>query len=138
MSYFDHTSPCCDLDLENSNNYFCMTLQLIMMHHNTEFGYKMFSGLKNIIWITIDILTLRCDLDLEGNNPHFPQNALAYDNLSSDQVWLPKNQQFRRYSRKSHTLIICALTVTLILTIANNFFARDTLAHKAVSSYQVW
>ncbi|WP_419583241.1 hypothetical protein, partial [Thiolapillus sp.] len=53
--------------------FFCMTLQLIMMHHNTEFGNKMFGGLENIIWINIDILTLRCDLDLEGNNPLFPQ-----------------------------------------------------------------
>ena len=41
-----------------------MTLQLIMMHHNTEFGYKMFSGLKNIIWINIENMTLRCNLGL--------------------------------------------------------------------------
>ena len=47
--------------------FFCMTLQLIMMHYNTEFGNKMFGGLENII----DIFTLRCDLDLEGNNPVF-------------------------------------------------------------------
>ena len=67
-----------------------------MMHHNTEFGNKMFGGLENIIWINTDTLTLRCDLDLEGNNPLFPQDALAHDNLSSDQVWLSKNQQFRR------------------------------------------
>ena len=88
LSYFDHKSPCCDLVLENSKLlfFFCMTLQLIMMHHNTEFGDKMFGGLENIIWINIDILTLRCDVDLEGNNPLFPQDALAYDNLSSDQV----------------------------------------------------
>ncbi len=92
-----------------------------MMHHNTEFGNKMFGGLENIIWINIDILTLRCDLDLEGNNPLFPQDALAYDNLSSDQVWLPKNQQFRRYSSQSNVLIIWALAVTLTLKTANNF-----------------
>ena len=83
-----------------------MTLQLIMMHHNTEFGNKMLGGLENIIWINIDILTPHCDLDLEGNNQLFPQDALAYDNLSSDQVWLPKNQQFRRYSSQSNVLII--------------------------------
>ena len=79
-------SPCCDLDLENCKQVFCMILQFIMMHHNTEFGGKMFGGLENIIWINIDILTLCCDLDLECNNPIFPQDALAYDNLSSDQV----------------------------------------------------
>ena len=89
--------------LKIANDLFCMTLQLIMMHHNTEFGNKIFGGLENIIWINIDILTLRCDLDC--NNPIFPQDALAYDNLSSDQVWLPKNQQFRRYSSQSNILI---------------------------------
>ena len=94
------------LTLKIANDFFGMTLQLIMMHHNTEFSNKMFGGLENIIWINIDILTLRCDLDLEGNNLPFSQDALAYDNLSSDQVWLPKNQQFRRYSGQSNVLII--------------------------------
>ena len=56
--------------------FFCMTLQLIMMHHNTEFGNKMFGGLENIIWINIDILTRRCDLDLEGNNLFFFHKTL--------------------------------------------------------------
>ena len=83
-----------------------MTPQLIMMHHNTEFGDKMFGSLENIIWINIYILTLRCGLDLGGNNPLFSQDTLAYDNLSWDQVWLPKNQQFRRYSSQSNVLII--------------------------------
>ena len=69
-----------------------------------------------------DYMILNCDLDLEGNNPLFPQDALAYDNLSSDQVWLPKNQQFRRYSRENNILIIWALVVTLTLEIAHNFF----------------
>ena len=92
-----------------------------MMHHNTEFGSKMCDGLENIIWINIDILTLCCDLDLDCNSPIFPQDTLAYDDLSSDHVWLPKNQQFRRYSSQSNILIIWALAVTLTLKTANNF-----------------
>ena len=92
-----------------------------MMHHNTDFGSKMCGGLENIIWINIDTLTLRCDLDFDCNNPIFPQGALAYDILSSDHVWLPKNQQFRRYSSQSNNLIIWALAVTLTLKTANNF-----------------
>ena len=56
--------------------FFCMTLQLIMMHYNTEFGNKMFGGLENIIWINIDILTLRYDFDLESNNPFFFHKTL--------------------------------------------------------------
>ena len=81
----------------------------------------MFGGLENVIWINIDILTLRCDLDLECKNPIFPQDAFAYDNLSSDHDWLPKNQQFRRYSSQSNILIIWALAVTVTLKTANNF-----------------
>ena len=92
-----------------------------MMHHGNAFGSKMCGGLENIIWINIDILTLRCNLDLDCNNPSFPQDAPAHHNLSSDYVWLPKNQQFRRYSSQSNILIIWALAVILTLKTANNF-----------------
>ena len=34
-----------------------------------------------------NILNLCCDLDLESNNPYFPQNTLAYDAASPHQVW---------------------------------------------------
>ena len=51
----------------------------------------------------------------------FAQEALAYDSLSSDQVWLPKNQQFRGYSSQSHILIIWTLAVTLTLKTSNIF-----------------
>ena len=99
---------------------FCKALQFIIMHHNTKFGNKMF-GSSGDIWINIDISTLHCNLDLKCSNPIFPHDALAYDNLSSDHVWLPKNQQFRRYSSQSNILIIWALAVTLTLKTANNF-----------------
>ena len=32
----------------------------------------------------------------------FSQDTLAYDDEPSDQAWLPENQQFRKYSRKSY------------------------------------
>ena len=64
------------------------------MHHNTKFGNKMFGDLEGISWTKINILTLHCDLDHECNNPFFSQVTLAYDDVSSDQVWLPRNQQF--------------------------------------------
>ena len=38
------------------------------------------------------------------------------------QVWLPRNRQYRKYSRKSHILIIWALAVTLTLNIATKTF----------------
>ena len=75
------------LTLKIANDSFRMTLQLIMMRHNTKFGNKIFGDLEDIFWINIDDLTLRCDLDLERSNPVFLQDALAYDSLSSDQVW---------------------------------------------------
>ena len=55
----------------------------------------------------------------------FSQNTLAYDDVLSDQVWLPRNQQFRRYGRKSHILIKWALAVILTLKIGNNFFSAS-------------
>ena len=73
----------------------------------------MFGGLEDIIWTNINILTLHCDFDLECSNPLLffsSQDTLAYDDVSSDQVWLPRNQQLKKYSRKS--------TVTLTLKIA--------------------
>ena len=51
----------------------------------------------------------------------FSHYTLGYDDVSSDQVWLPRNQQFRKYSTKSHILIIWALVVTLTLKIGNFF-----------------
>ena len=88
------------------------------------------------ILISIDILTLPCDLDC--SNPIFSLDTLPYDDVLSDQAWLLKIQQFRRYIRKHCILIIWALTVTLILETANIFFVHDSLAHDDASPYQVW
>ena len=52
------------------------------------------------------ILNLHCDLDLECSNPIFPQDTLAYDAVPPNQVWLQTDQQFRRYSKNSHILIV--------------------------------
>ena len=53
-----------------------------------------------------DILNLGCDLDLERSDPIFQHDTLAYDAVLSNQVWLQTDQQFRRYSRNNHILII--------------------------------
>ena len=37
---FDYISPHCDLDLEDRIPFFCMTFRLMVVHHNTKFGYK--------------------------------------------------------------------------------------------------
>ena len=56
------------------------------MHHNTEFGNKMFGGLEDIIWTNINILALRCDFNPECSHPFFSEDTVAYDDVSSDQV----------------------------------------------------
>ena len=92
------------LTLKIANWSFCMTLWLMIMHNNTKFGNQLFGGLEDIIWTNMGILTFHCDLDLECSNPlffcSFSYGTLAYDDVSSDHVWLPKNQQFNRYNRK--------------------------------------
>ena len=104
------------LTLKIANRSFCMTVWLIMVHHKTKFGNKKLGSLEDIIWTNINILTLTATVTLNaGTNPFFSQDILAHDNVSSDQVRLPRKQQFMR---KSHILIIWILTVTLTLKIA--------------------
>ena len=59
-----------------------------------------------IIQTVTDILNLRCDLDFERSNPTFPQDTPAYNAVLLNQVWLQTDQQFRKYNRNSHILII--------------------------------
>ena len=51
------------LTLKIVHKSFRITLRLVMMHHSTKFGNKMFGGLEDIFWTNINILTLHCDLD---------------------------------------------------------------------------
>ena len=91
-------SPRCDLDLEDSKQFlFRVTLWLILQHHHTKFGNKMFCGSEdNTGQIFIDIFNLQCDLDLERSNPIFPQDTLAYNVVLSNRFWLQTDQQFGR------------------------------------------
>ena len=59
------------LTLKTANQSFCMTLQVMKMHHYTKFGYKRFKGSQNISWTNTKILNLNCDLDLEHSNQIF-------------------------------------------------------------------
>ena len=129
-------SPCCDFGLENSKHIFLHALQLMMMHHNTKFGNKMLGGLEDTIWTNTDILTLHCDLDLKCSYPFFSQKILAYDDVSSDQVWLPKNQQFRRYCPKKLYFHHMSPHSDLDLEYSQ-FFLLDILVHNAAPPYQV-
>ena len=133
-------SPRCDLYLEDSKQFlFRVTLWLILQHHHTMFGNKMFCGLEDSIrTIFTDNVNLRCDLDLERSNPiFFPQDTLAYNAVLSNRVWLQADQQFGRCSRNSHILIKLALAVILTLTVVNFFFLPDNLPRDNTPQYQV-
>ena len=41
------------LTLKTVNQFFCMTLWLMMLHHHTKFGNKMFCSSEDIIWTKI-------------------------------------------------------------------------------------
>ena len=53
---FDYISPHCDLDLEDRIPFFRMSSRLMVVHHNTKFGYKRLhtntqpSGNKYVSW----------------------------------------------------------------------------------------
>ena len=93
---------------KHTKKLFHVTLWLILQHHHTKFGNKMFCGSEDITGqIFTDIFNLQCDLDLERSNPiFFPQDTLAYNAVLPNWVWLQTDQQFRRYSRNSQILII--------------------------------
>ena len=95
-SSYDHLVLHCDFDLENSKPIFlldtsahdasswcCITISSLVYKKKCLWILK-------TIWTNIDILTLHCDLDLECRNPYFfSKDTLAYEDVSSDQVWLP-------------------------------------------------
>ena len=107
-------------------------LQLIMMHHSTKLVTKCLVVLQissgHSVHTFTDIVNLCCDLDLDSEDSKPSFFSLSFKRHSrlwwclADQVWLPKSQKFKRYSRKSHVLITWALAVTLTLKIANQSF----------------
>ena len=95
-------SPSCDLDHEDSKNkkkrlhysgsWCCITIP------NSVTKCSESQKISSRQTFT-DISNLHGDLDLECKNPIFPQDTLAYNAVLSNQVWLQKDQQFRRYNK---------------------------------------
>ena len=95
----------CDLDLEDSNQSSCMTLWPMVLHQHTKFGYKQFSSWEDIVqmnthWNSEPFLQTRPWP--QQSNPIFSQDNQVYDDAPSNQVKMQKNQQLRRYIRKSY------------------------------------
>ena len=55
------------------------------LHDHTMFGNKMFCSSEDIRTF-VNILNLRCDLDLDRSNHIFPQDTPAYDAVLPNQV----------------------------------------------------
>ena len=117
------------VDLEDSKQFlFHMTLWLILLHHHTKFG-------NNVLWFrrhhrnnspdvtpcswlgsknqlthpdkySMTFLTFGVTLILNAVTLFFPQDTLADNAVIPNLVWLQTDQQFGRYSRNSHVLII--------------------------------
>ena len=71
-----------------------------------------------------------CDLDLENNHLIFTQNTPAYYHVPSKQIWLQKDEQFRKCSRKWYFDYISPLC-DLDIEDSEPIFLHDTLAHDA-------
>ena len=70
-------SPRCDLDLEDCKQFlFRVTLWLILQHHHTKFGDKMFCGSPKQNSLTF--LTFGVTLTLSAVIQFFRKDTLAY------------------------------------------------------------
>ena len=87
---------------------------------------------------TLKFFNLHCDLDLEPVIPFFSQDTLVYADVPEDQVWLPKNQHFRRYNRKKSSSDHMSPCSNLDLEDSKQISLHDTLAHDVILLYQVW
>ena len=54
-----------------ANQSFCTKLQLMMMHHNTKFGNKIFGSLEDIMWTNTEIYSFTVILTLKTANQSF-------------------------------------------------------------------
>ena len=98
----DQMSPHCDPELEQDSKPICLHDTLA---HNMVTKCSVVQTIPSGQTFT-NIVNLCCDLDLEGSNPIFPQNTLAYGAVFSYQVCLQTDQQFRRYSKNNGIFII--------------------------------
>ena len=70
--------------------------------------------------------TFAVTLTLNAVISFFPQDTPVYDAVLSNQVWLQTDQQFRRYNKNSHILIIKALLWPWHWTQWTNFSVRHS------------
>ena len=91
------------LTLKTSIPFLYKTLQLMMMYNPIKSGCKQIGSSVDMVETVIsDYKSPNCDL--EGSNPIFLHDTLAYDGASPYQVWLQKVKQLRRYCPDEYSL----------------------------------
>ena len=130
-------SPCCDRVLEIAHQSFGMTLQLMMKHHNTKFGNKMFRSLEDVIWININIFYFAVTLTLKAVILFFHstfwlrmmyhQTKFGCQRISSSED-IDERVMFSSYEPSLWPWPWRLQT----------FFSHNTLVYDTASPYQVW
>ena len=96
-------------------------------YHLIKFGCQKISSLADMVETVIfDQISPHCDPELEDSKPIFLLDTLVHDVASSDQVWLQRLQQLRRYRSDEHSLEFWTFsgTMTLTTTEQSNLFTR--------------
>ena len=115
-----------------------MTLQLMMMHHHTKFGHKMFSdteniGQTNLHWHFKPFEPF-CDLDPEHRDQSVSKDTSVYDDIPSNSVWMQKRSAVQKIQYKQSHFDSTSPHCDLDLEQSNTFFSKDTPVHDDILS----
>ena len=77
----------------------------MMMYHPIKCSCKKISSTVDMVeTVILDYMSHHSDLELEDRKPVFLHDTLAHDVASTNEVWLQKVQQLRRYRPGEHSL----------------------------------
>ena len=99
------------------------------MYHPIKCGWKKIKTSADMVETAIlDYTSPHCNPEPEDSKPIFLPDTLAHDDASSQQVWLQKVQQLRRYRPDEHSLEFWTFSATLSLTETeqSNLFTRQS------------
>ena len=112
---------------------FCMSLWLMRINHNTKFENKIFDGLEDIIWTSIDILTFAVTLTLTAVIPFFTEHPGLWCCITTPSL-VTKCFMVQKISSGQTFTDILNLCCDLDLEHSNPIFPKDTPAYDVVLS----
>lgn len=87
-----------------------------MIHYFSKFGYNRFISSENTVWLNIHFAMEQMNIQsnfqpllwpsLRTQHSNLFTKHFSYDDVPPDQAWLQKDQQFRRYKRNIHIVIM--------------------------------